>query len=76
MGKRIRIGLETAENGGMILYPIPEAPPAARAGEIRGHPPIYIVTKVDAKSIGETLLVIMASASLNPTDVEIDDIDF
>lgn len=77
MAKDLRLRITTAENGGMVMYPMADAPiPAARAGEVRVQPPLYIVPKVDAKAIGETVLTIMATKAMQAQDMDIEDIEF
>lgn len=76
MGKDIKLRITAAENGGIVMYPLSDHTPASKANEIPRQPPLYIVPKVDPKSIGETVLAIMATRALTPESVDLDDIDF
>ena len=76
MGKDIRLRITAAENGGVVIYPIPEAPAPNKVGALWAAPPLYIVPKVDPTMLGETILSIMATMSLVPEDVDVDDISF
>lgn len=73
--KRLRLNIEPAENGGLVIVQMPQPTVAKAAGEQAMYP-MYICPKLDPKSIGEVVLSIMAASSLKADPMDIDDIDF
>ena len=71
----IRITFEAAENGGMVAFAsTPGDPVKATPSSMSG--PLYIIPKVDPKTIGETVLLLFTASAIKPADMDVDDIDF
>ena len=75
MRNHIRITFEAAENGGMVAFASsPGDPVKAAPSSMVG--PLYIIPKVDPKTIGETVLLMLAASAIKPADMDIEVIEF
>lgn len=74
MAKKISVDVITGLNGGLIVVPKFGTAPKMAGSESTG-PDFYIVPKVDAQRLGETILAAMAVQAMKVEDVDDIDID-
>lgn len=75
MAKKISVDVITGLNGGLVVVPKNYSAPAKMAGSDNAGPDFYIVPKVDAQRLGETILAAMAVQAMKVEDVDDIDID-